>query len=67
MSRVTGIIFSLEYEWVLSVGRDKYFQWHEATTGKRLGGYQSDAWCTSIQYPFLYAMYRIDVVLTCNK
>ena len=51
MNRVTGIIFSLEYEWVLSVGRDKYFQWHDATAGKRLGGYQSEAWCTSIQYP----------------
>ena len=52
MGRVTGICFSLEDEWVLSVGRDKYFQWHETKKGKRMGGYQTQAWCTSIKYPF---------------
>ena len=51
MSRVTAIIFSLENEWLISVGRDKYLQWHDCTTGKRLGGYQTGAWCTSLQYP----------------
>ncbi|CAB4004622.1 WD repeat and FYVE domain-containing 2-like isoform X1, partial [Paramuricea clavata] len=50
MGRVTGICFSLEDEWVLSVGRDKYFQWHETKKGKRMGGYQTQAWCTSIQF-----------------
>jgi hypothetical protein len=52
MGRVTGICFSLEDEWVLSVGRDKYFQWHETKKGNRMGGYQTQAWCTSIKYPF---------------
>lgn len=52
MNRVSGIIFSLENEWLLSVGRDKYLQWHDCTNGKRLGGYQTEAWCTSLQYPF---------------
>ena len=51
MNRLTGIVFSLENEWLLSVGRDKYLQWHDCTTGKRLGGFQTEAWCTSLQYP----------------
>ncbi|KAL9963501.1 hypothetical protein ACROYT_G027012 [Oculina patagonica] len=50
MNRVSGVVFSLENEWLLSVGRDKYLQWHDCTTGKRLGGYQTEAWCTSIQF-----------------
>ncbi|XP_070538975.1 WD repeat and FYVE domain-containing protein 2-like [Ptychodera flava] len=49
-SRVTGVLFSLLSEWVLSVGRDKYFQWHCSETGRRLGGYQSSSWCTCLQY-----------------
>ncbi|XP_022791055.1 WD repeat and FYVE domain-containing protein 2-like isoform X2 [Stylophora pistillata] len=49
-SRVTAIVFSLENEWLLSVGRDKYLQWHDCTTGKRLGGFQTEAWCTSLQF-----------------
>ena len=53
MNRVSGVIFSLENEWLLSVGRDKYLQWHDCTNGKRLGGYQTEAWCTSLQYPFI--------------
>lgn len=54
-SRVTAIVFSLENEWLLSVGRDKYLQWHDCTTGKRLGGFQTEAWCTSLQYPLQIA------------
>ncbi|UYV79634.1 WDFY2 [Cordylochernes scorpioides] len=48
--RVTGVLFSLMSEWVLSVGRDKYFQWHCSETGMRLGGFQCSAWCTALQY-----------------
>ncbi|XP_023221824.1 WD repeat and FYVE domain-containing protein 2-like [Centruroides sculpturatus] len=48
--RVTGVEFSLWSEWVLSVGRDKYFQWHCSETGQRLGGFQCNAWCTALQY-----------------
>lgn len=55
MNRVTCIIFSLENEWLLSTGRDKYLQWHDCSTGKRLGGYQMEAWCTSLQYPLTNA------------
>lgn len=51
MNIVTGIGFSLEHDWLLSISRDKYFQLHDATNGKRLGGYQADAWCTAMQYP----------------
>ena len=50
-SRVSAVQFSLTQEWVLSAGRDKYFQWHCSETGRRLGGYQAAAWCTSLQYP----------------
>lgn len=53
MSVVTGTCFSLEYEWLLSIGRDKYFQLHDTSNGKRIGGYQADAWCTAMQYPLL--------------
>ena len=56
MNRVSGVIFSLENEWLLSVGRDKYLQWHDCTTGKRLRGYQTEAWCTSLQYPFILSI-----------
>ena len=54
MNRVSSVIFSLENEWLLSVGKDKYLQWHDCTTGKRLGGYQTGAWCTSLQYPLSF-------------
>jgi len=53
MNRVSSVVFSLENEWLLSVGKDKYLQWHDCTTGKRLGGYQTGAWCTSLQYPLI--------------
>ena len=50
--RVVDIVFSVWSEWVLSVGRDKYFQWHCSETGQRQGGFQCNAWCTAVQYPF---------------
>ena len=49
-SRVTAMLFCLDQEWLLSCGRDKYFQWHCSETGRRLAGYQTNAWCTSLQY-----------------
>ncbi|XP_063967362.1 WD repeat and FYVE domain-containing protein 2-like isoform X1 [Lytechinus pictus] len=49
-SLVTGIIFSLVAEFVLSVGRDKYFQWHCSESGRRLGGFRLDAWGTAVQF-----------------
>jgi len=50
--RVTGIVFTSETEWVLSIGRDKLFQLHSSETGQKLGSYQTDAWYTALQYPF---------------
>ncbi|XP_046854021.1 WD repeat and FYVE domain-containing protein 2-like isoform X2 [Xenia sp. Carnegie-2017] len=52
MGRVTGIFFSLDDEWVLSVGRDKSFQWHESKNGKKYSEYQTQAWCTSLDLRF---------------
>ncbi len=52
-NRVTALLFSLDCEWIMSCGRDKYFQWHCSETGRRLGGYQTTAWCTCLEYPFL--------------
>ncbi|GAB6030951.1 WD repeat and FYVE domain-containing protein 2 [Chamberlinius hualienensis] len=49
-NRVTGVVFALNCEWILSVGRDKYFQWHCSETGQRQGGYLCNAWCTTLQF-----------------
>lgn len=57
LGRVTAIIFSLNCEWVLSCGRDRYFQWHCSETGRRLGGYQATSWCLCLQYPFIISIY----------
>lgn len=51
-ARVTGIVFAADFEWVLSIGRDKLFQLHSSETGQKLGSYQTDAWYTALQYPF---------------
>ncbi|XP_037559536.1 WD repeat and FYVE domain-containing protein 2-like [Dermacentor silvarum] len=48
--RVMGIVFSLIAEWVLSVARDKHFLWHCSETGRRLGAFQSGAWCMALQF-----------------
>ena len=50
--RISDVKFSVNCEWVLSCGRDKYFQWHCSETGRRLGGYQASAWCLCLEYPF---------------
>ncbi|XP_038051172.1 WD repeat and FYVE domain-containing protein 2-like isoform X1 [Patiria miniata] len=49
-SRVTDVSFSVLTELVLSLGRDKYFQWHCSESGRRLGGYKLDAWGTALQF-----------------
>ncbi|KAI1285878.1 WD repeat and FYVE domain-containing protein 2 [Halotydeus destructor] len=48
--RVTQVVFSIMTEWVLSTGRDKSFVWHCSETGRRLGGFQSNTWCTALQF-----------------
>ncbi|KAL4220349.1 WD repeat and FYVE domain-containing protein 2 [Mactra antiquata] len=49
-NRVTSVKFSLQREWLLSCGKDKYFQWHCSETGRRLGGYQASAWCLCLEF-----------------
>jgi hypothetical protein len=34
----------------MSVGRDRYFQFHCKENGRRLGGYLCNAWCTAVEY-----------------
>lgn len=46
---VTGLIFSLFNEWILSVSRDKSFCWHCSETGRKLGSFQCNSWCTALQ------------------
>lgn len=52
-ARVTEIIFAINCEWVLSVGRDKVFSYNCTQTGRNIGTYNAEAWCTALQYPFL--------------
>ncbi|VVC88952.1 unnamed protein product [Leptidea sinapis] len=49
-ARVTAVNFSLNCEWVLSVSRDKMFSYHCSETGRRIGGYSFEAWCTALQF-----------------
>ncbi|KAH3807456.1 hypothetical protein DPMN_135796 [Dreissena polymorpha] len=49
-SRVVSVKFSLQREWLLSCGKDKYFQWHCSETGRRLGGYQASASCLCLEF-----------------
>ncbi|XP_043242592.1 WD repeat and FYVE domain-containing protein 2-like [Amphibalanus amphitrite] len=49
-ARVTACLLCPTSEWTLSVSRDKTFQYHCTETGRRLGGHQTDAWCTAMQY-----------------
>ncbi|XP_076454179.1 WD repeat and FYVE domain-containing protein 2-like [Babylonia areolata] len=48
--RVMAVKFSLACEWVLSCGKDKYFQWHCSETGRRLGGFQAVSWCLCMEF-----------------
>lgn len=51
-NRIKALLFSLETEMVLSIGRDKYFVWHctEQNQGKRIGAYLCQCSCTALQY-----------------
>lgn len=48
--RVTSIYYSQQKKWVMSVGHDRYFQFHCKESGRRLGGYLCNAWCTAVEY-----------------
>lgn len=55
-ARVTDIIFAINCEWVLSVGRDKVFSYNCTQTGRNIGTYNAEAWCTALQYPLNYVL-----------
>ena len=47
---MTGIYYSMTRKWLLSVSRDRYFQFHCTDSGRRLGGNLCKAWCTAVEY-----------------
>lgn len=49
-ARVTAVVFALTCEWMLSTSRDRTFQFHCSESGRRLGSFTSDAWCTALQF-----------------
>ncbi|KAB7505958.1 WD repeat and FYVE domain-containing protein 2 [Armadillidium nasatum] len=52
-SLVTGLIYDRNSEWMLSISRDKFLVYHCTESGRRLGGHQCSAGCTSIEYDHL--------------
>lgn len=48
-NRVKSVLFSFETEWLLSIGRDKYFIWHCSERGHRLCTYFCQFACTAFQ------------------
>lgn len=58
-ARVTDIFFSLNCEWVLSIGRDKVFSYHCTQTGRQIGEHTLEAWCTALQYPLIFHYFQI--------
>ncbi|XP_054284616.1 WD repeat and FYVE domain-containing protein 2-like [Macrosteles quadrilineatus] len=48
--RVTAVHYALTLEWVLSISRDKMFQFHCSETGRQLGNFISNAWCTALVF-----------------
>ncbi|XP_019865100.1 WD repeat and FYVE domain-containing protein 2 [Aethina tumida] len=49
-ARVTQIIFAITCEWVLSVSCDKMFSYNCTQTGRNIGTYTPEAWCTSLEF-----------------
>lgn len=48
-NRVKSVLFSPQNNWLLSIGRDKYFNWHCTETGGRLCTYFCQFTCTAFQ------------------
>ncbi|KPM06788.1 WD repeat and FYVE domain-containing protein 2-like protein [Sarcoptes scabiei] len=49
-NKIKALLFSLDTEWLLSIGRDKYFIWHCSERGQRLGAYFCQHICTALQF-----------------
>lgn len=47
-----AVKFIPEQEWLISVSRDKTFQFYCTKTGRKLGNYEAQAWCLAVEYPF---------------
>lgn len=39
-------------DWILSVARDKTFQWCCSKTGRKFGSFEAQAWCTDVTYDY---------------
>lgn len=50
-ARVTQVLYALNCEWVLSISRDKIFSYNCTQTGRNIGTFTAEAWCTSLEYP----------------
>jgi WD40 repeat protein len=48
--RITALQFVPQMDWILSVSRDKTFQWCCTKTGRKLGSFEAQAWCMDIAY-----------------
>lgn len=48
--RVTGLLYAANYNWLLSVGRDKQFHWDDSETSSRISSYTLQNACTAIQF-----------------
>lgn len=48
--QVSAVVYSLNNEWMLSVGHDKFFHFYCTQTARRLGSHQGDAWFTALQF-----------------
>lgn len=51
--RITELQFAKQSGWILSCSRDKTFSAHCTETGKKIGGYTLEAWCTAMQFDSL--------------
>ena len=49
-NRVTALRYVADTEWILSVSRDKSLQWCCTKTGRKLGGFEAQAWCQDVAY-----------------
>jgi len=49
-SRVESLYFSFDNNLLLSVGRDKKFNWYSTSSGQQLGSYNLNAWGMSIAF-----------------
>jgi WD40 repeat protein len=49
-NRITALQFIPQMDWILSVSRDKTFQWCCTKTGRKLGSFEAQAWCMDIAY-----------------